>query len=167
MTNCTNSTHFQRKAFFRDQKSWVSFEYYIYFKSFRKFDDGTFTQCTSVTKSKIQTDSVSMWSKPGKTVPLGHLTISFETKTDHDLAYIEIEFRTNKNTIIFAKSSMVFPWPVVILQNCVQYHFPLRGNFLYSKRLILDTIDGPLNPFLYFANCALNAPSNQPSLIIP
>ena len=93
------------------------------------------------------TDSVSMWSKPGKTVPLGHRTISVETKTDHVLAYLEIKFRTNKYTIIFAKSSMVFPWPVVILQNWVKYHFPLRGNFLYSKRLILDPIDGPLSFF--------------------
>ena len=61
-------------------------------------------------------DSMSMWSKPGKTVPLGHWKISFETKTDHVLACIEIIFRTNNNAIIFTKSSMVFPWPVVISQ---------------------------------------------------
>ena len=35
---------------------------------------------------------------------------------------------------------MVFPWPVVILKNCVQFHFPLTGNFLYSKPLILDIV---------------------------
>ena len=45
----------------------------------------------------------------------------------------------------FAKSSMVFPWPVVILQNCVQFHFLLKGNFLYLRRLILDPIDGSLS----------------------
>ena len=99
-------------------------------------------------------------------MPLGHWTLSFETKIDHVLACIEIKFHVNKNTIIFAKSSMVFRWPVVILQNCVQFHFPLRGNFLYSKRLISIPLTGPYR-FLHFANCALNAPSKQPSLIIP
>ena len=137
----TNSTHFQLKTIFKDQISWdLSITDIL-----KASVNSMMYQCTSVTKSQIQTDSVSVWSKLGKTVPLGHWTISFETKTDHVLACLEIKFRTNKNTIIFAKSSMVFPWPVVILQNCVQYHFPLRGNFLYSKRLILDPIDGTLS----------------------
>ena len=135
---------FSKKAIFRDQISWD-------------------LSITDILKASVNSmmelytmhfDNVSMWSTPGKTVPLGHWTISFETKTDHVLT--SVKFRTNKNTIIFAKSSMVFPWTVVIWQDCVQYHFPLRGNFLYSKRLILDPIDGPLSfsPFCQETNQA-------------
>ena len=132
---------FSKKAIFR----WPDIlrcEYYRYFKSFRKFDDGTLPNALPLGSRRSKP---IVWSKPGKTVPLGHWTISFETKTDHVLAYLEMKFRTNKITIIFAKSSVVFPWPVMILQNHVQYHFPLRGNFLYSKSLIFDPIYGPLS----------------------
>ena len=35
----------------------------------------------------------------------------------------------------------------------LQFHFPLRGNVLYSKRLILDLIDGPLSFSSFCQQC--------------
>ena len=123
----------------------LRFEYYRYFKSFNEFDDGTLPNALPLRSTLSKTDSMSMPSKPGKRVPLGHWTISFETKTDHVLACIEIKFRTNKNTIIFAKSSMVFSMTLRDFAKLCAISFSAQRNFLYSKCLILDPIDGPLS----------------------
>ena len=151
-----NSTHFQRKAIFRDQISWdlsitdiwkasINSMMELYTMHFRPRSKPIVWACD---QNQINGATRSLnnlfWNKDRPCFGIYRNKILYQQKYHH---ICQIVYDISMTRGDFAKLCAIS----FSAQRKLSVFYPLTGPYR----------------FLYFANCALNAPSNQPSIIIP